>query len=145
MKALTLWRPWDQAIVHGNKRIENRPWALYPNMVGKPIAIHAGKRYDDDGAISMQLSKLYAPPPPADSPLGIVGVMVVGSVVNESDPRADRNVLESAWFNGPFGWVLTEVEALDEPIPVSGKQGLWTLPPDVEQRVLEQLPRFRGR
>ncbi len=145
MKALTLWRPWDQAIVHGSKRIENRPWGLWPDMIGKPIAVHAGKRYDKDGAFSMQVNELYEPPPPADSPLGIVGVMVVGSVVNQSHPRADRNVIENAWFDGPFGWVLTEVAALDEPIPISGRQGLWTLPPDVEQRVLEQLPRFRAR
>jgi hypothetical protein len=145
MKAITLWRPWEQAIVHGSKRIENRPWALWPHMIGKPIAVHAGKRYDIEAAESMRLSKLYDPPHPDDSPLGIVGVMVVGSVVDESDPRADRNVIDNPWFNGPYGWVLTEVAALDEPIPARGMQGLWTLPHDVERRVLEQLPRFKER
>ncbi len=44
----------------------------------------------------------------------------------------------SPWFGGPVGWVLLDVLALPEPVPCKGAQGLWTLPPDVEAKVLEQ-------
>ena len=35
------------------------------------------------------------------------------------------------WFVGPYGWVLTDVVTLAEPVPCKGAQGLWTVPPDV--------------
>ena len=44
MKALTLTRPWPDAILYGGKRIENRFWkTYYPD----PILLHASQRWDD--------------------------------------------------------------------------------------------------
>lgn len=40
---------------------------------------------------------------------------------------------------GPIGWVLADVIALPEPVPCRGAQGLWTLPDDVERRVMAQV------
>jgi hypothetical protein len=41
---------------------------------------------------------------------------------------------------GPYGWLLEDVVALRETVPCKGAQGLWTVPPDVAARVLEQVP-----
>lgn len=45
------------------------------------------------------------------------------------------------WFVGPYGWVLSDVVALPEPVPCSGKQGVWSLPADVDAAVRAQLGR----
>ena len=41
MKALTLWRPWAAAIVHGTKRVENREWTPPRSMLGQDMADEA--------------------------------------------------------------------------------------------------------
>lgn len=38
--ALTLWRPWAWAIIHGPKRVENRTWKPPASFIGKRIGIH---------------------------------------------------------------------------------------------------------
>lgn len=126
--AITLWRPWDQAILRAGKRIENRPWKR-PSIAGRLIAIHAGERYDKAGRSWMMRNGLYTPPKDLRSPKGIVGVMRVRRFITSSD---------DPWFVGPFGWELYDVKEID-PVPCKGAQGLWTVPPDVAERVLEQL------
>ena len=122
MRAITLRRPWDQAILHGGKDIENRVWPLWTNQIGCEILLHASKKYDIDGAIWMQLRGLYNSPSEVDSPTGIVGSFVVDRVVTESN---------SPWFVGPFGWVLRDIKIFEKPIPCRGKQGLWIVPNDI--------------
>lgn len=39
---------------------------------------------------------------------------------------------------GRYGWVLSDVQALTEPIPCRGAQGLWRVPEDVVERIREQ-------
>lgn len=125
-RALTLWRPWDQAILFGGKDLENRNWAPWDSVIDKMIAIHAGKKYDSEGAGWMIRENLYAPPVPSASPMGIVGVARVTGAVVKSD---------SPWFFGKYGWVLEDVKALQMPIVCPGAQGLWK----VEGKPLEQL------
>ena len=52
-------------------------------------------------------------------------------------PRVSEVI--SPWFVGPVGWVLRERTWLPTPVPCKGAQGLWTLPPDVQRGVDEQL------
>ena len=137
MRAITLWRPWDQAILHGGKFVENRPWALWPKMIGQTILLHGGKRYDKEGALFMLDRKLYVPPSPAASPTGIVGAFVVDRVINEGS--FDDPAFNSAWFFGPFGWVISKVMAFDEVIECRGKQGLWRPDPADETRALHLI------
>jgi len=42
---------------------------------------------------------------------------------------------------GRYGWVLTDVRALREPIPARGMLGLWEVPEDTQARVNRQLRR----
>ena len=142
MRAITLWRPWDQAILHGGKFVENRPWALWPKMIGQTILLHAGKNYDKEGARFMLDRKLYNPPSPSDSPIGIVGAFVVDRVIGEN-PKVygDDVAYNSQWFFGPMGWVISKVMAFDEVIECGGKQGLWKPTPNDETRALSLLTR----
>jgi len=133
--ALTIWQPWANAIVWCGKDIENRGWAPWPDIIGKTIAIHAGKVFDEDGALSIgfgwsagrlkftesQLLRLSTDLCPKGA---IVGVARVTGFVRTST---------SPWFNGPIGWKLADAFPLDAPVFCRGAQGLWVLPPDVRQ------------
>lgn len=134
MRAITLWRPWDQAILYGGKRIENRPWPLPSCMANVPIALHAGKKFDKEGVRWMMERGLYIPPRDECSPTGIVGVFWVSKIVRHGEPEA-----ASKWFFGPYGWVISKVQPFEFPIACRGMQKLWNPSPDLQQQILEQL------
>jgi hypothetical protein len=69
------------------------------------------------------------------SPAGSLAVFTAG---DDAGRRAVNAAINSPWLIGEYGWVVDEVFALPEPVPCPGFQRLWTLPPDVEARVLEQ-------
>lgn len=131
LRALTLWRPWDQSILFGGKRIENRKRKPWPRVIGKYIALHAGQKYDADAAADMIRHRLYTPPSPSVSVAGvIVGVArVTGFVVVSDDP----------WFTGPYGWVLEDVVAFKNPPKAKGMQGLWRVEGELLELVREEF------
>lgn len=154
MRGLTLIRPWSDAIVHGPKRVENRPWCPPRWMLGQRIALHAGKKYLTPG-----MTPDWTQRPPAETPQGIVGVATIAGWLDTRDGRPVAQAREThplgkgrfrdlhrvlrldrdPWWCGPVGWLLDEVQALPEPVPCRGMLGLWTLPTDIERRVLAQL------
>lgn len=123
MKAITLIRPWDQAVVRADigKDIENRTWKPWRSLIGQRIAIHAGRKFDRQGQrFIQQASGIFLPED--DCPSGvIVGTAVLAEVVEFSG---------SKWFFGPLGWRLRSVVQLPEPVPCKGAQGLWDVPDD---------------
>lgn len=138
MKALTLWRPWPWSILHGSKRIENRPWMPPRSIVGQRIALHAGKTYDYDGAKAIRSVHPAMPTSADDHPLGIVGVATVSAAMLAADARLAHPGL-AVWIFGPCCWVLADVISLPKPIPCKGAQGLWSMAEDVERQVDEAL------
>lgn len=136
MRALTLYRPWAFAIVHGPKRIENRDWAPPPGVMGKFIAIHAGNTFDRDGeAFVVDQMKLPQLPSEANDK-GIVGVARVVGVVDDDDDAALKGREEqSEWYFGPKGWVLDDCFPLPQPIAIKGALGLWTVPGEIEAKL----------
>jgi hypothetical protein len=139
MKALTLINPWAQAIAHWGKDVENRTWAPPASLVGERIAIHAGKlplsgAAFDDVQFTVGQLELDFNLPASETTVewllarssAVVCTAVVGQPVRSSSSR---------WFMGPVGWPLRDVVVLDGPVPCSGAQGMWDLPPDVERAV----------
>jgi len=61
MRALTLRQPWAWAIVHGQKRIENRPWKPWRDIIGQRIAIHAGLITSEAEAAPDQVRWFFGP------------------------------------------------------------------------------------
>lgn len=151
MKALTVHRPWDYALLNG-KAVENRPWKPPAALVGERFALHAGHHYDYDGAkIIKDRLGLVGPIPLTHPGMVFATVKLVGWV--ELDTAGARKAglgtlashaeaavgIGSPWLTGPVGWVLAELRALERPIPCRGFQRLWALPAAVEARVFEQL------
>lgn len=140
MKALTLIQPWLWSIVDGPKRVENRKWKPWPEVVGQTIALHAGKTYDDEAADILREYELEPPARGVCIQSAIVGVARVASFVRgeAGDPIVMPDQMK--WFFGPYGWLLEDVRKLREPVPCKGALALWRLPPAIEAAVLERLP-----
>ena len=132
MKALTIHQPYAELIASGEKRVENRTWATRHRG---HLAIHAGSS-------RVSLNILDVPFDVEDVPFGaVVAVVNVAECVRFADlgcglfPGEDC----SRYAFGPWCWVLENVQRLPEPVTVSGKQGLWNLPPDVVAAIKRQL------
>jgi hypothetical protein len=135
MYALTLQQPWATAIIDCGKDVENRTWQPPNLIIGKRIAIHAGKtlRRDDFTALVNEGFEL-----PARLPQGLIlgSVVVAGWVrgrfaygLTTSEAKLAR---ASLWnHNDAYAWVLRHPRPLATPIAALGQQKLWPLPADV--------------
>lgn len=135
--ALTGWQPWFSAIVVGPKDIENRPWRPPDWILGQYIAIHAGKTWDED-AVAWLRARGWDLPDEVHKhmPRGaIIGIARVDNVVSES---------ASPFFIGPYGWVLSDRQALAAPVRCPGHQKLWRVPEDIRAYLVRQFPMLAG-
>jgi ASCH domain len=113
--ALTVQQPWSWAIMCAGKTVENRTWRTShrgrlwihasgnvdhsrPDLLGRATADYAG-----------QLIRQ-----------ALLGHVTLVDIVTDA---------ESEWaVPGLFHWVLADPVPLPEPIPMPGRQGLWTPP-----------------
>jgi len=138
MKALSLWQPWATLVARGLKARETRHWST--DYRG-PIAIHAAKTLDMAGA-PKGLCRAGLGAQWFDAcPLGaVVAVARLTSCHRAEQVEADLTRADRAAGNytpGRYAWRLTDVRALGEPIPLTGRQGLfnWTPPDDLGARL----------
>lgn len=138
MKALTLHQSWAWAIMHGDKRVENRSWKPNKKYYGQRIAIHAGsnKGHKD---VQAWIRKRHKQAPADKWPTGIVGtVKVLGVVHKDGRGRTSyegvdnlaarmkvRAAMRSPHFHGPYAWVLDDARPLQVPVQHNGKLMLW--------------------
>jgi len=141
MRALTLIQPWAGLIATGAKRIENRTWRPPADMIGQRFAIHAGKKLDEETIRDVlddedQRLDEWGGARLVESPLWRVTsavlctVRLVGVATAPEDCEMDAGHGQSWWFNGPYGFVLADVQIV-APIPCKGALGFWTLPDDI--------------
>lgn len=151
MKAISLWQPWASAIARGAKYIETRRWAT--NYRG-PLAIHAAKHENHSELIAIASDwswcaalgwKKSDPTHPWERiPFGaIVATCTLAACLCVEDiPIKELDALRfrgghgfDSWTErmmgdfspGRFGWVLTNVKPLENPIPYRGAQGLFNV------------------
>jgi ASCH domain len=153
MKALTIWQPWASLIMIGAKPYEFRSWMAPRSAVGKEIVIHAGTRYMQKAEVEDLIERLRDPARAWTTglvpelalkfleeidcddclPLGYgLGTATVGVSREGATIAAEMGgeyVNDSDRFmHSQFGWPLTEIKRWDEPVKMSGKQGLWNWP-----------------
>ena len=137
MLALSVQQPWPWLIFYGKKDIENRTWAPPRSVVGQRIAIHASKKPQAleplavmEEIFGMDVGTWWEPqiPPLRELPLGALVGTVELLEITQTGQSGVRGGSKSAWFAGPYGWVLRNPRALEEPIPMSGRLGLWPVP-----------------
>lgn len=157
--AITVRQPWASLLAAGIKDIENREWNPHPAMLGKNIAIHAGKSlYPEEwfGAINLAetrgiiggidlLSKARDWKRSADGMSSprlaaktfksrIEKAVPNGAIVAIAQIRQVYSAHESPWFVGPIGWLIENVLEI-VPVPVPGAQGFWRVQGDALVRV----------
>ena len=137
MKALTLYQPWATLVAIGAKKIETRSWIT--NYRGK-LAVHAGRErrflipdfhiYEDPFYGITTLVPEEIRKHPENLVLGcIVAIcdLVRVDFINEGYykyiPWEERAFGD--YTPGRYAWILENVEALENPVPVKGRQGLW--------------------
>ena len=135
--ALTMWQPWAHAVVHGSKRVENRPWKPYPAVLGQHIALHASDVIEPGVLARLNVRFGYAWTERDLARKAIVGVVrVTGFVLTSEDPW---------WHAGQVGWTLDDVVAI-EPVPIArGYHKLWPLPAEIAAEVRCRAAEARGR
>lgn len=145
MKALTLKQPWAWAVAHAGKDVENRSWKPPQSIIGQRIAIHAGLARERGALRDIGLD--IDVPLFLDQGAFVAVATVAGWVTGEGQFCIARGVdtflpiasSRSPWFFGTYGWMLTDVVALTEPIECKGQQGLWNVPPEVEAEINRQV------
>lgn len=138
MKCISLWQPYATAVAVGIKAFETRHWRL---KARGELAIQAAQRFsaDEKAAWAGYVQKYGFP---AEPPLGaIVAVVDVGCPIPTADLQ-HLSMMEKQWGDyGPnrYGWPLTNVRALRDPVPCKGYQNVWTLDEEIEAAVRAQL------
>lgn len=152
VRALTLHQPWAYAIAAGMKVSETRSWRPPTWLVGRRLAIHAGKHPLDSETETLA----------AD--LGIItrdlhfGGIVCTAVVEQPLRSMGNWFSGDAWFwkdasgkvhnddgLGDYGagrwvWPLKNIEVLNPPVAASGKQGIWRVSQSAAQAMRINTP-----
>jgi hypothetical protein len=119
--ALTLKQPWAELVARYGKPVENRVWPPWPGL--STLLIHAGKAWDRRARAyyhgSGQLGDIATS--------AIVAVAHVDGACNLSRYCETLECgCDPAWAQpGQHHWQLRDVYPLPNPVPASGKQGLW--------------------
>jgi hypothetical protein len=118
---ISIRQPWAWLIVNGHKDIENRTWGTKFRGI---VLIHAGKTkpdWDDEEYEFCEEEYGIIVPRQGLDLGGIVGSARIVDCVERSD---------SKWFNGPYGFVLTE-QRTGPFVPLRGMLGFFNVAPEV--------------
>lgn len=130
--AITLKNPWAHLVAHYGKDVENRNWM--PHEAVDQLLIHAGK--GSDPLPEFIRSGEWGDPHTS----AIVAVANLGYACSAS--RWTDTVICGCgeWAQpGQCHWKFGEIWPLPEPVPASGRQGLWRPDRDVLDAVRNQL------
>jgi len=141
MKALTVRQPWAWAIAHGGKNVENRTW--YTAYRG-PFAIHAALKDDVDGHRDHRILRAMGEAiEDADEDRFdyIYGALIAAVELVDVHSDLARSCDCGPWAD-PYAWhwVLADAWPLPEPIPATGRQGLWVPAPDLLAQIQAATP-----
>ena len=134
IRGITIRQPWTACIVHGDKRIENRPKAWPTGW----YLLHAGA---ESGMDRHALRDPLVARTIRDHQLHFSAVLAVVRITGAHHSTTDTGGPCSPWAQPGSSHVqLDDVHALPLPVPCRGALGPWRVPLDVFQQVLTQLP-----
>lgn len=145
VKGITIWQPWASLLAAGVKRAETRSWRT--NYRG-PLVIHAGTRRAAVPERVREIAQDAGLPVESLTRGAIVGVGWLNASIEinattevlMSHPEYVTEKLLGDWTRGRFFWSFLRTALLDEPIPFTGQQGLWSVP----ESILEVLNEARA-
>lgn len=141
VKCLSVRPPYSDWIVQAKKfqkhgipvkNVENRDWAT--NYRG-PLLIHASQTFQKSALewfAGFDLPEGVISFDPKDYIKGaIIGICNLVDCLHEDDYTEKVFLREeeyNPWFCGPFGFILENARALQQPIPCKGQLGLFNVP-----------------
>ena len=161
MKALTLTQPWATLVALGAKQMETRSWST---KYRGAFAIHAAHYFLQEAkdlvftepfysALNRQIDERHSEFPAL--PCGaIIAVCELVDCIRVLDKqvffgvRADSIVRlppdepECSLGNyspGRYAWILTNIRAMNKPIPAKGTLSLWEMSPNLVKQIEAQL------
>lgn len=141
MRALTISQPWASIIATGDKFVENRTWAT---PYRGALLIHAGKG-------TQYLTKQELAKHPTGCILAVcrllecVEVATLCNRIHRNHPYPNLTmsrmleVSQHEYTEGPFAFVLSELQTFTDPIPCGGAQGLWIPSAEIMDAVKRQM------
>lgn len=157
---LTLHRPWSWCLAHPDrfavgKVCENREYSAHGYARkhgldlkrGDLIAIHAGLKWDDEGAAWIRSTFDTSIPSKAQQPPGIVAVATLAAVTRKTLEvyGANGEAVRDPWAcEGMWHWYVDAVIPLFEPVPCAGSPGLWHLDHTTTVQVMEAVRRVES-
>ncbi|GGV89984.1 hypothetical protein [Streptomyces massasporeus] len=129
IRGITIKQPWAACILHGDKRVENRPRAWAPGW----RLLHAGVETDRAALRDPLVARtIHGHELPTRAVLGIV--RITGSHNDPGEPCSPWAQTECVHVD------LDDVYPLALPVPCDGQLGPWLVPLSVFEQVLVQLP-----
>jgi hypothetical protein len=101
MKTLSIRQPWAWLIINGHKNVENRTW---PTKHRGRFFVHAGQKIDKEGLEWVKQNMPQIELPETFETGGVVGIARINDCVTD---------LDSPWFFGEYGFVITDAASVD--------------------------------
>lgn len=129
LPVISLWQPWATWILWGWKTIETRTHDRFRGLTGKRIGIHAAQKIDHDwrllagrylGADRLQKTAQFKHA--RGALICTVQVEYHARVGHLNSPEA---LIECE--TPRYGLFLTQAEVIEPPIPMRGRQGIWSI------------------
>lgn len=137
-KAVSIWQPYASLMARGVKTVITYHW---PTDYRGGVAIHAAKTLDlasaPDELCYVALGPTWRESLPASAVVAVgqlVDVRPAPEILDQLSP-ADR--MAGVFAAGRHAWMFENLRALRRPIPIAGRQGLfsWTAPDDLAERL----------
>jgi hypothetical protein len=145
--AITEIQPWASELVFGAKDVENRTWSPPRHIIGRRIAIHAGKKVSEVDACTLGHN-------PAELPTGVIlgSVHLYGYLKvwpggrREAHGLTDEQIVtafKSPWrfpvtYRAMCAWFVGGKRPLVTPVPCRGAQMVWKIPADVREMMARE-------
>ena len=147
IRAITLDQPWASLIAAGAKRIETRHWPPPRAAIGKPLAIHAGKSrrsmdtFTSDDAFNQAVTRSLGDNWLATIPTGAVVAIATLRAAMPTGPQSKLPERDELLFGdyrpNRWMWMLSDIKALETPVPARGFQRVWgwEAPPEIQELI----------
>jgi activating signal cointegrator 1 len=147
MRAICLHQPYASLMQVGAKKNETRNRLTH---VRGEVAICATKKLDLSGLTMegtcrarMALDEFIGVPLPHGCVLCVVELYdclpVEVALLRGLAGAGDKEIYFGDYSNGRYAWLSCNLQRLKTPVPVTGHQGFFNLPPAVESGVMSQL------
>jgi hypothetical protein len=127
---ISLWQPWATWVMWGWKTIETRLHSRFASLACHRIGIHAAKRWDDN---AIRLARPYLTDRQIEFTQSFTharGALICTTFVPRYISRliyCEARLALIECDTPRSGLSLIDVERFEPPIPMRGRQGVWTI------------------